>query len=142
PPAAPLHEMDDENGAGGPHSQPQHEVKCHHYPCCLSQLFWHDLGAIDHDQCPQVAVAQTQQRCEDHWVDILVEDHCPDVSPGLVVAEDEEREEDCPKEDEGRQQLALGAGHLDPGSDLPPTPISKVVQKETGERCKVLGAPQ
>ena len=27
PLAAPLHEVDNENGAGGPHSQPQHEVK-------------------------------------------------------------------------------------------------------------------
>ncbi|KFV89654.1 hypothetical protein N327_03800, partial [Fulmarus glacialis] len=142
PAAAPLHEVDNENGAGGPHSQPQHEVKCHHHPRRLGQLFRHNLGAVDDDQRPQVAVAQPQQRREDHRVDISVEDHRPDVSPGLVVAEDEEREEDGPEEDEGGQQLALGAGHLDPGGDLPPAPVGKVVQEETGERRKVLGAPQ
>ncbi|KFQ97717.1 hypothetical protein Y956_12787, partial [Nipponia nippon] len=142
PPAAPLHKVDNENGAGRPHSQPKHEVKCHHHPCCLGQLFRHDLGAVDDDQCPQVAVAQPQQCREDHRVDILVEDHRPDVSPGLVVAEDEERDEDGPEEDKDRQQLALGARHLDPCSDLPPAPVSKVVQEETGERRKVLGAPQ
>ncbi|KFM02549.1 hypothetical protein AS27_09474, partial [Aptenodytes forsteri] len=142
PPATPLHKVDNENRAGRPHSQPQHEVECHHHPRCLSQLFWHDLGAVDDDQCPQVAVAQPQQCREDHRVDILVEDHHPDVSPRLVVAEDEEREEDGPEEDEGGQQLALGAGCLDPGSDLPPTPVSEVVQEETGEWRKVLGAPQ
>lgn len=63
------------------------------------------------------------------------------MSPGPVVAEDEEREEDGSEEDESRQQFALGARHLDPGSDLPPTPVSKVVQEETREWCKVLGAP-
>ncbi|KFQ44299.1 hypothetical protein N333_09717, partial [Nestor notabilis] len=141
PPAACLNEVDDENREGRSHSQPQHEVKCHHYPCRLSQLFWHDLGAIDDDECPQVAIAQPQQCCEDHRVNILVEDHRLDLSPGLVVAEDKEREEDGPKEDKGRQQLALGTRHLDPGSDLPPTPVSKVVQEETGEWCKVLSAP-
>ncbi|KFV66039.1 hypothetical protein N307_01256, partial [Dryobates pubescens] len=141
PPAAPLHEVDNKNREGRAHSQPQHDIKCHHHPCCLSQLFWHDLGAIDHDQGPQVAVAQPQQHREDHWVDVSVEDHRPDVSPGLVVAEDEEREEDGPEEDEGRQQLALGARELDPGSDLPPTPVGKVVEEEAGERHKVLGAP-
>ncbi|KFQ26331.1 hypothetical protein N331_05224, partial [Merops nubicus] len=138
----PLHEVDDENGAGSPHSQPQHEVKRHHHPCCLGQLFWHNLGTIDHDQSPQVAVAEPQQHREYHWVDIMVENHCLDVSTGLVVAEDEEREEDGPEEDKGRQQLALGARHLDPGSNLPPAPVSKVVQEETGERRKVLGAPR
>ncbi|KFQ59648.1 hypothetical protein N334_08341, partial [Pelecanus crispus] len=142
PPAAPLHEVDNKNGAGRPHSQPQHEVKRHYHPRRLSQLFRHDLGTVDHDQCPQVAIAQPQQRCEDHRVDVSVEEHRLDVSPGLVVAEDEEREEDGPEEDKGRQQLAPGAGHLDPGGDLPPTPVGKVVQEETGERHKVLGAPQ
>ncbi|KFV05949.1 hypothetical protein N340_02833, partial [Tauraco erythrolophus] len=142
PLAAPLHEVDNEDGAGRPHSQPQHDVERHHQPRRLSQLFRHDLGAIDNDQSPQVAIAQPQQRREDHWVDVLVEDHCPDVSSGLVVAEDEEREEDGPEEDEDGQQLAFGAGHLDPGGDLPPTPVSKVVQEETGEWRKVLGAPQ
>ncbi|KFV58572.1 hypothetical protein N341_06569, partial [Tyto alba] len=73
----------------------------------LGQLFWHDLGAVDDDQRPQVTVAQPQQSREDHRVDILVEDHPPDASPGLVVAEDEEREEDGPEEDEDGQQLAL-----------------------------------
>ncbi|KFP74421.1 hypothetical protein N311_07220, partial [Apaloderma vittatum] len=142
PPATPLHEVDNENGASGAHSQPQHKVKRHHHPCRLGQLFGHDLGAVDHDQRPQVAIAQPQQRREDHRVDILVKDHCPDVSPGLVVAEDEEWEEDGPEEDEGGQELAPGAGCLDPGGDLPPAPVGKVVQEETCERCKVLGAPQ
>ncbi|KFQ79560.1 hypothetical protein N337_08116, partial [Phoenicopterus ruber ruber] len=140
--AAPLHEVDNEDGAGGPHSQPQHEVERHHHPRCLGQLFRHDLGPVDDDQRPQVAVAQPQQHREDHRVDVLVEDHRADVSPGLVVAEDEEREEDGPEEDEGGQQLAPGAGHLDPRGDLPPAPVSEVVQEETGERRKVLGAPQ
>ncbi|KFW87613.1 hypothetical protein N305_11116, partial [Manacus vitellinus] len=140
--AASLHMVDHENGAGRPHSQPQHEVERHHHPCCLGQLSGHDFGAVDHDQCPQVAVAQPQQCREDHRVDVLVEQHCPDVSAGLVVAEDEEREEDGSEEDEGGQQLALGARHLDPGRDLPPTPVGKVVQEETGEWHKVLGAPQ
>ncbi|KFP51513.1 hypothetical protein N323_06526, partial [Cathartes aura] len=142
PRAAPLHEVDNKNGAGGPHSQSQREVKRHHHPRRLGQLFRHDLGAVDDDQRPQVAVAQPQQRREDHRVDVSVEDHRLDVSPGLVVAEDEEREEDGPEEDEGGQQLALGAGHLDPGGDLPPAPVSEVVQEETGERRKVLGAPR
>ncbi|KGL87183.1 hypothetical protein N301_13536, partial [Charadrius vociferus] len=140
--AAPLHEVDNEDGAAGPHGQPQHEVKSHHHPCCLGQLFRHDLGAVDDDQRPQVAVAQPQQRREDHGVDVLVENHCPDVRPGLVVAEDEEREEDGSEEDEGRQQLALGAGGLDPGGDLPPAPVGEVVQEKAGERHEVLGAPR
>ena len=50
---------------------------------------------------------------KDHWVDFSVEDHCLDVSPGLVVAENEKREEDGPEEYKGGQQLALGAGHLE-----------------------------
>ncbi|KFU87542.1 hypothetical protein M959_01279, partial [Chaetura pelagica] len=142
PLASPLHKVDNENGASRPHCQPQHEVKRHHHPCCLSQLLWQNLGAIDHDQCPQVAIAQPQQGGEDHRVDVSVEGHHLNVSPGLVVAEDEEGEEDGPEEDEDGQQLALGARHLDPGSHLPPAPVGKVVEEETGERCKVLGAPR
>lgn len=134
--------MHHENSTGRAHSQPQHEVKGHHHPCCLSQLFGHDFGAVDHDQCAQVAVAEPQQCCEDHGVEVLVEHHGLDMSPGLVVAEDEEREEDGSEEDKGRQQFALGARHLDPGSDLPPTPVSKVVQEETREGREVLGAPR
>ncbi|KFP38319.1 hypothetical protein N324_03319, partial [Chlamydotis macqueenii] len=138
----PLHEVDNENGAGGAHGQPQHQVKRHHHPCCLGQLFRHNFGAVDHDQRPQVAVAQPHQHREDHRVEVSVEYHLLDVSPGLVVAEDEEREEDSPEEDEGGKQLALGTGHLDPGGDLPPAPVGEVVQEETGEGRKVLGAPQ
>ncbi|KFP03889.1 hypothetical protein N300_07718, partial [Calypte anna] len=141
PQAAPLQKVHNENRAGRPHCQSHHDVKIHRHPCCLSQLFWHNLGAIDHDQSPQVAIAQPQQGGEDYRVDVLLEDHHLDVSPGLIVAEDEEREEDSPEEDKDGQQLALGAGHLDPGSHLPPTPVSKVVEEETGERYKVLGAP-
>lgn len=122
--------------------QAQAHVKGHHHPSGLGQLPGHDLGPIDESQGAEVAVAEPQQRGEEHRVHVRLEDHRVQVDAGLVVAEHKEGDETGPEEHKPGEHLAPGPWHLDPGCDLPAAQVSKVVEEEGGEGDKELGAPR
>ncbi|KGL83436.1 hypothetical protein N309_10935, partial [Tinamus guttatus] len=137
-----LYEVDNEDGAGGAQRQPQHEIEGHDHAGRLGQLFGHDLGAVDHGERAQIAIAEPQQRREGHRVHVPVEEHGLETSPRLEVAQDEQGQREGPQEDERGQQPALRPWRLDPGGDLPPAPVRKVVHQEARQRHEVLASPR
>lgn len=63
------------------------------------------------------------------------------VVPGLVVAEHEEWDQDCPSQNQPWQHLTGGTWHLEPGGGLSPAEVRSAVQEEAGQWHKVGGGP-
>lgn len=71
----------------------------------------------------------------------MCKQHSMEVVSRLIVTKHEKWDHGGATHHQYRQDLAGGAGHLQPGCGLPTTKVCYIVQEETCEGHKVSGGP-